>query len=119
MKHSTISIDVHMDDKNHPDSIVWKASDSSVNDAQEAKAMMLAFWDGSKKSALHIDLWTREMLVDEMAEFYYQMLVTMAATFSRATGHKEFVDHMKKSAQEFYAKYGELRKAEMKTPKHF
>ena len=119
MRHSTISIDVRLDDKSHPESIVWKASDSSVKDAQQAKAMMLAFWDGSKKSALHIDLWTGEMMVDEMAEFYYQMLVTMADTFSRATGHKEFIEQMKNSAHEFYAKYGELRKTEMQPPKHF
>jgi gliding motility-associated protein GldC len=115
MRHSTIAIDVQLDDKSHPESIVWKASDSSVKDAQQAKAMMLAFWDGSKKSALHIDLWTKEMMVDEMAEFYYQMLVTMADTFSRATGHKEFIEQMKNSAREFHAKYGELRKTEMRS----
>jgi len=114
MRHSTIAIDVQLDDKSHPESIEWKASDSAVKDAQQAKAMMLAFWDGSKKSALHIDLWTKQMMVDEMAEFYYQMQVTMADTFSRATGHREFIEHMKESAREFNEKYRELRKAEMK-----
>ncbi len=116
MRHSTIAIDVQLDDKSHPKSIVWKASDSSVKEAQQAKAMMLAFWDESKRSALHIDLWTREMMVDEMAEFYYQMLATMADTFSRATGQKELVGLMKKSAQDFYSSYGELRKAELRNP---
>lgn len=115
MRHSTISIDVQLGDKNHPESIVWKASDSSVTEAQQAKAMMLAFWDGSKNSALHIDLWTKEMMVDEMAEFYYQMMVTMADTFSRATGHKEFIEQMKKSAHDFHANYGELRKQEIRS----
>ena len=51
MKHSTITIDVQLDSNNHPESIVWNASDSEVKGAQQAKAMMLAFWDGSKKSA--------------------------------------------------------------------
>jgi gliding motility-associated protein GldC len=119
MKHSTIAIDVQLGEKNNPESIMWKASDSSVKEAQQAKAMMLAFWDGGKKSALHIDLWTKEMMVDEMAEFYYQMMVTMAETFSRATGHKEFTEQMNKSAREFYEQYGELRKAEMKSSKHY
>ncbi|MEO8331557.1 MAG: gliding motility protein GldC [Gallionella sp.] len=118
MRHSTIAIDVQLDHKNHPESIAWKASDSAVQGEQQAKAMMLAFWDGSKKSALHIDLWTKEMMVDEMADFYYQMLVTMADTFSRATAHKEFVDHMKNSAKEFHSKFGELRKAEMKSARN-
>ena len=113
MKHSTITIDVHLDNNSHPDSISWKASDTGVKEAQEAKAMMLAFWDGEKKSAMHIDLWTKEMMVDEMADFYYQMLITMADTFSRATAHKEFVDQMKLSANDFYLKFGEMRKKEM------
>jgi gliding motility-associated protein GldC len=109
MRQSTINIDVRMDTNNHPDSIAWTATDSSVKEAQQAKAMMLAFWDANKKSALHIDLWTKEMMVDEMAEFYYQMMSTMADTFSRATAHKEFVAHMKNSANEFHKKYVELR----------
>ena len=118
MKHSTITIDAQLDSNNHPESIVWNASDSEVKGAQQAKAMMLAFWDGSKKSALHIDLWTKEMMVDEMADFYYQMLVTMADTFSRATAHKEFVEQMKNSANDFYLKFGELRKKEMRDQKN-
>ena len=112
MRHSTITIDVRMDQKNHPDSIAWTATDSSVKEAQQAKAMMLAFWDAEKKSALHIDLWTKEMMVDEMAEFYYQMMTTMADTFSRATAHKEFVSHMKNAASDFRRKFIELRNQE-------
>jgi gliding motility-associated protein GldC len=115
MRHSTISIDVRMDQNNHPNSIAWTATDSGVKEAQQAKAMMLAFWDADKKSALHIDLWTREMMVDEMAEFYFQMMTTMADTFSRATAHKEFVAHMKNAAKEFHDKYVELRNKEQRS----
>jgi gliding motility-associated protein GldC len=115
MRHSTITIDVHMDKNNIPGSIEWTATDSSIKDAQQAKAMMLAFWDEQKKSMLHIDLWTREMTVDEMAEFYFQMMSTMADTFSRATAHKEFVAHMKDAANGFHKKYVELRNKEMKS----
>ncbi|HZW87037.1 MAG TPA: gliding motility protein GldC [Gallionella sp.] len=117
MKHSTITIDVITDSNSHPNSIEWQATDSGIDNAQQAKAMMLAFWDGDKKSALHIDLWTKEMMVDEMADFYYQMLVTMADTFSRATAHSEFVEQMKTSANDFYLKFGELRKKEMRARK--
>jgi len=114
MRHSTITINVRMDKNNNPESIAWTATDSSIKEAQQAKAMMLAFWDANKKSALHIDLWTREMMVDEMAEFYFQMMTTMADTFSRATAHKEFVSHMKNAAKEFHDKYIELRNKEQK-----
>ncbi len=118
MKHSTITIDILTTvDKKQPASIAWKATDSGVDHAQQAKAMMLGFWDGDKKSALHIDLWIKEMMVDEMADFYYQMLITMTDTFGRATGYKEFTEPMKAAANEFYTKFGELRKKEMQAKK--
>ena len=115
MRQSTITIDVRMDPKSLPESIAWTATDSSIKEAQQAKAMMLAFWDANKQTALHIDLWTREMMVDEMAEFYFQMLTTMADTFSRATAHKEFVAQMKNSANDFKQKFIELRSQETKS----
>ncbi len=114
MRNSTITIEVQLDSNNHPVDIQWKAPDSNNADAQQAKAMMLALWDGPKKSSLNIDLWTREMSVDEMAEFCYQTQMTMADTFTRATSQKQFADHMKASAKEFHAKYVEFRNKESK-----
>ena len=75
MHKSNISIDVYLDDQKVPEQIKWKASDSNADMEQVAKAMMVAFWDGADKSALRIDLWTKEMMVDEMADFYYQLLI--------------------------------------------
>jgi gliding motility-associated protein GldC len=113
MKQSTITIDVRMDQKNNPTSIGWAATDSSVKEMQQAKAMMLAFWDEKSKSMMHVDLWTTEMTVDEMAEFHFQMMSSMADTFSRATAHKEFVTLIKSAAKQFSEQYLELRKKEM------
>jgi len=104
MKTSTIAIDVQLSDDRVPEAILWKASDSTIENVQKAKAMMLSFWDGAEKTALRIDLWTKEMMVDEMTDFLYQTLMTMADTYDRATQHKELVDEMKKFAQEFYHK---------------
>ena len=41
---STISIDVILDKDRIPEQIQWRASDSSAERAQKAKAMMLAFF---------------------------------------------------------------------------
>ncbi len=70
--------------------------------------MMLAFWDGKEKSALRIDLWTKEMMMDEMGDFFYQTLMTMADTYDRATHQKELVDEIKKFATDFYNKSRKL-----------
>jgi gliding motility-associated protein GldC len=108
MKNSTIHIDVQLDDKNLPEQIKWNASDSSLVREQEAKAMMLTFWDGVDKSALRIDLWTKNMMVDEMADFYYQSLMAMADSFQRSTGKKQLVEDMKEFAKDFYKKFRDL-----------
>jgi gliding motility-associated protein GldC len=67
--------------------------------------MMISFWDGKERAALRIDLWTKEMMVDEMADFYYQTMMTMADTFERATHQAELVNEMKGFAKTFYTKF--------------
>ena len=54
-----------------------------------------------KRAALRIDLWTKEMMVDEMADFYYQTMMTMADTFDRATHQQALVGEMKDFAKQF------------------
>ncbi len=114
MHTSTISIDVHLDKDKVPEQINWKADSSSAEETQKAKAMMLAFWDGAEKSALRIDLWTKDMMVDEMADFFYQTIMSMADTYKRATNNAEQVADMKKFAKDFYNKFREQQLKENK-----
>ena len=107
MKQSTISIDVTLDKDRIPDQITWKATDSTAEQGQKAKAMMLSFWDGADKAALRIDLWTKDMMVDEMGDFFYQTFMAMADTYDRATSNKDLVMEMKGFAKSFYNKFRE------------
>jgi gliding motility-associated protein GldC len=114
MIKSSITIDVELDENRVPHNIQWQATESTANTPQNAKAMMLAFWDGADKSALRIDLWTQKMMVDEMADFYFQTFMTMADTYERATKHKELVDDMKKFAKDFHDKFRDHQMKENK-----
>lgn len=105
MQSSTITIDVQLDDTKVPQQISWKASDSTADMAQKAKAMMISFWDASDKSALRIDLWTKDMMVDEMADFFYQTFMTMADTYSRATQQGDLSEDIRTFAKSFYTKF--------------
>jgi gliding motility-associated protein GldC len=111
---STILIEVELDEAKVPETIQWKATDSSMERPQEAKAMMLSLWDGADKAALRIDLWTQKMMVDEMADFYYQTMMTMADTFQRATQQTELTSEMKAFAQQFYKKFQAVQLKENK-----
>ncbi len=114
MKESKINISVALDNDKVPQQIAWNASDSSVDSDQKAKAMFLAFWDAADKSALRIDLWTKEMMIDEMADFYFQVFIGMADTFQRATKHAELSKDIKIFASEFQKKFIELEKEKAK-----
>ncbi len=107
MKESQINITVQLDDDKVPHDIEWTATDSVGHEFQKAKAMLVAFWDGAEKTAMRIDLWTKDMSMDEMADFYYQVLVTMGDTFQRATGKKELAVNLKMFADKFHSKYAE------------
>ena len=111
MTESNININVQLDADKVPQQISWSASESSADTPQKAKAMCLALWDGIDKTALRIDLWTKDMMVDEMADFYYQVFVTMADTFQRATQHSELTNDIKSFAQKFHKKFIEIEEA--------
>lgn len=114
MNESTITINVTLNNDKVPEQINWQASASTADEMQKAKAMMLAFWDGAEKTALRIDLWTADMMIDEMADFYYQTLLTMADTYNKATHHTELVNDMKVFAKTFYDKFRESQLKENK-----
>lgn len=105
MQKSSINIDILLDPNKVPEAIHWNASDSTADMNQKAKALCLAFWDGADKTALRIDLWTKDMMVDEMGDFFYQMMMTMADTFKRATKNGELSEEMKTFAKQFYEKF--------------
>jgi len=105
MPTSTIQIEIDLDENKVPQHISWRASDSTAAMNQPAKSLMVSFWDGADKSALRIDLWTKEMMVDEMADFFYQNMMGMADTYLRATRQEELANDMKDFARSFYKKF--------------
>ena len=91
---SEINFLVELDENRVPEKILWTAQDNGIH-VEEAKAMMLSIWDSKKQETLRIDLWTKEMPVDEMKLFFHQTLVAMSDTFQRATDDQKMADTMK------------------------
>jgi gliding motility-associated protein GldC len=84
-KKSEINIQVGLNSNNLPLQMKWSASDGGITDAS-ANAFMLSIWDPNAKNTMKIDLWTKDMTVEEMKQFFHQTLLTMADTFEKATG---------------------------------
>lgn len=109
MKQSEIKFTVTLDEKSNPVKIGWSASDTGKEST--SKAVMIALWDENEKTTLRIDLWTRDMMVDEMKQFYHQNLVSMADTLERATGEKDAAKAMRNFAKEFGERMKVLKKS--------
>ncbi|MBL7765803.1 MAG: gliding motility protein GldC [Chitinophagaceae bacterium] len=92
---STIQLDITLDETKTPETIHWRAAEGGVSKPTEAKAFMLSIWDVADSAALRIDLWTKKMMVDEMNDFMFQTLMTMADTYERATNQKELAEELK------------------------
>ncbi len=104
MNESSIHIQVGLDENKMPSEISWSAPDNAPENTRKAKAFLLSLWDGMDKTALRIDLWTKDMMVDEMEDFFYQTMITMADTYQRATRHDDLAAEMKGFARSFFQK---------------
>ncbi len=91
---SEIKIDIALDENRIPEQLKWTAKDGGVEN-EETKAMLLSVWDSKNKESLRIDLWTKDMPVDEMKIFFHQTMVAMSDTFYRATQDEKMSATMK------------------------
>ncbi len=94
VKTSEIKVSVGLNENNLPLGIKWSATDGNVTKSP-AKAIMLSLWDHNANNTMKIDLWTKDMSVEEMKQFFHQTLLTMADTFERATGEKNISEDLR------------------------
>ena len=108
-KKNKITIDVNLDENNIPEEMRWTAPDGGVSD-MDTKAMLLSFWDSENQETLKMDLWVKEMPVDQMQLFFHQTLVSLSDTFYRATQDEKMTATIKDFCDYFEEKL-ELKKS--------
>ena len=106
MKETEIIIKVRLDSNNIPEEIYWSAPDGGMKD-QQSKAILLSFWDSAKKETLKMDLWTKEMQIDEMKSFMLQTFISMKKSISKATGDEDLVNLVDDFCVEFEKRVSE------------
>ena len=102
VRTSKINIEVGLDKDNFPIDIKWQSSDAPAGyPVQDAKAMLISFLDKETKDTLKIDLWTKEMQVEEMDSMMFYTLRSLADSYFKATNNKEMAEHMQHFAHFF------------------
>jgi gliding motility-associated protein GldC len=98
-----IKLTVDLDADKVATRIQWQAAEAPGGGVAICQSMMLALWDAEKQTTAAIDLWTRDMTVDDMNLFFYQVLHKMADTYLRATKNAPVAE----AIHEFGNKFGD------------
>lgn len=99
---SDVLFSISLDENQVPEKLSWSAEEGGIKN-EDTKAFFISVWDSKKKETLKMDLWTKDMPLDEMKHFFYQTLLSMADTFHRATTD----DKMTASMRDFAAYFAE------------
>ena len=86
MKESKINFTVQLDKNNVTEKILWDATDKLDQVLTETKSISISLWDHVQKNTLRIDLWAKDMPVDEMKRFYIDCLGGLAQSMLSSTG---------------------------------
>ncbi len=93
MAKQQIIIDVQSDAQHLPEKIIWQVPQAF--EKGESKAMALSLWDGKENNTLRMDIWSKDMSIDEMKKFFIQSVITFSDAMERATGDKSLSDKVK------------------------
>lgn len=107
MKTSEINFKVTVDENHLPTNIKWSAPDSG--ESSECKSVMISLWDAKENNTLRIDLWTKEMSIDEMKKFYHQNIMTLTDTYVRATNDNTTAEAVRQFFQQMGKDLGVLK----------
>ena len=86
MRKSEIKFTVELDKDNIPERITWDADEKDQPGPSETKSISLSLWDQENKNTMRIDLWSKDMPMDEMKRFYIDCLGGLAQSVLNATG---------------------------------
>ena len=99
MKKSEIYFSIALDNDHIPEAISWRATDAGEN-IHFAKAINVSIWDRNQEGTMKLDLWTKDMPVEEMKRFYIDIIGSMSQTILTATNDDIMAGKMKNLCQE-------------------
>jgi gliding motility-associated protein GldC len=103
-KTSEIKFTIQLDDKKLPKKIEWEANDAGFEGKKQCSSMMISLWDTKEKITMGVDLWSKDMLIDDMNIHFFQILTKMADTYRRATNNNDVSQMIEDFSKEFAKK---------------
>ena len=102
-----IKFEVELDENYLPINIDMYADDNAANE-DNIKSLMISAWAANTKETLRIDLWTKDMPVNDMFIMYHQTMMSMANSLEKATGKDKLAAALRDYC-DFFAKQTEIQ----------
>lgn len=110
MRKSEIKFQIELDDQNIPEKILWDADEKEEQGLTETKSISISLWDQPSQNTMRIDLWSKDMPVEEMKKFYIDCLGGLAQSILNSTGDTymstelnqlcdRFVEHLRREVK--------------------
>jgi gliding motility-associated protein GldC len=99
MPKSEIHFDVELDNTRIPDKIFWDATENPNEGLNETKAIALNVWDHHHRGLLGINLWTKDMPVDEMEHFSVDIVGNVSQMIKDSTNDPKLIEILEDAAR--------------------
>ncbi len=109
VRTSEVLIKVGLNAENIPVHMEWKAEGS--NGMIPSKGLLLSLFDYDTRDTVKIDLWTKDMQVEEMDRFVFQTLRGLCDTYFKATQNNELASAMQQFTDYFGQKTEIIKQA--------
>tara|TARA_B100000579_G_scaffold57979_1_gene41545 strand:- start:404 stop:727 length:324 start_codon:yes stop_codon:yes gene_type:complete len=83
-----LKFEIELDENHLPLNIIMNSGENNVNE-DRIKALMISAWSAYSKETLRIDLWTKDMPVNDMYIMFHQTMLAMAVSLEKSTGHNK------------------------------
>jgi len=109
---SEINFEIQLDNDRIPEKIFWDATENPNEGINETKAISISVWDHYHRGLLGINLWTKDMPVDEMNHFAVDMIGNLVQMLRDSTQDEKMISILEDAGREITKHLNELAKQE-------
>ncbi|MBX2954473.1 MAG: gliding motility protein GldC [Leadbetterella sp.] len=109
---SEINFEIQLDNDRIPEKIFWDATENPNEGINETKAISISVWDHYHRGLLGINLWTKDMPVDEMNHFAVDMIGNLVQMLRDSTQDEKMIGILEDAGRQITKHLNELAQQE-------
>ncbi|CAN1574863.1 GldC, gliding motility-associated protein GldC [Spirosomataceae bacterium] len=110
MLKSEINFSIDLDESRIPEKIFWDATENPNEGVNETKAISISVWDQYHKGLLGINLWTKDMPVDEMNHFAIDIVGNLSQMLKDSTQDAKMISILEEAGKKMTQHLNEMAK---------